>query len=108
GFKWQLRRALLNLVLLSHYNGRLTCSTFGYPIYEREVSKTTPVELFSGYSMNFRRELVARHRPDNWFSGYSFREDVDLSYRISRDAKLIMVPDALFIHDVSAVNRLDI
>ncbi|MBL8014505.1 MAG: hypothetical protein JNN05_11720, partial [Candidatus Omnitrophica bacterium] len=84
-----------------------TASTFGYPIFEREVSKVQEVQLFGGYSMNYRREFVLANRPDEWFSGYGFREDVDLSYRISRHAKMIIVPDAKFIHDVSTINRLD-
>ena len=107
GFKWEVRKLLSKLFLLNSFDGRLTASTFGYPIFEREVTKMQEVELFGGYSMNYRRELVLRNRPDEWFSGYGFREDVDLSYRISRDAKMIIVPDAKFIHDVSIINRLD-
>jgi glycosyltransferase involved in cell wall biosynthesis len=108
GFKWELRKFLMGVFLLSNYEGRMTVSTFGYPIYEREITMTKKVELFSGYSMNFRRDLAVRHQSDEWFSGYSFREDVDLSYRISQDAQLVIVPDARFIHDVSTVNRLDV
>lgn len=107
GWKWQMRKLIMRLFLLSSFDGRLTASTFGYPIFEREVSKVQDVELFGGYSMNFRRDLVLRNRPDEWFSGYGYREDVDLSYRISRCAKLIIVPDARFVHDVSSINRLD-
>lgn len=108
GLKWQLRKLFMRMFLLSNYDARLTPSTFGYPVYERHITKVMEVDLFSGYSMNFRRELAVRHRSDEWFSGYGFREDVDLTYRISREAKLIIVPDARFVHDVSRVNRLDI
>ncbi len=108
GFKWELRKFLMGFFLLSNYDARMTLSTFGYPIYEREITKTLQVELFCGYSMNFRRELAMLNKSDEWFSGYSFREDVDLSYRISQTAKLIVVPDARFIHDVSTINRLDV
>lgn len=107
GFKWQVRKLISRIFLLNSFNGRLTASTFGYPIFEREVVEMQEVDLFGGYSMNYRRELVLRHRPDEWFSGYGFREDVDLSYRISHDTKMIIVPDAKFIHDVSTINRLD-
>jgi glycosyltransferase involved in cell wall biosynthesis len=107
GFKWEIRKLIVRFFMINSFNGRLTPSTFGYPIYEREVSQVQEVELFGGYSMNFRREFVLRHRPDEWFSGYGYREDVDLSYRISRDAKLIIVPDARFVHDISTINRLD-
>lgn len=107
GIKWELRKLLMRVFLLNSFNGKLTLSTFGYPIYEREVDRVLQVELFGGYSMNFRRELLLANRPDEWFSGYGYREDVDLSYRISRSAKLIIVPDARFIHDVSTVSRLE-
>lgn len=107
GFKWEVRKFIKRMFLLNSFDGRLTPSTFGYPIYEREISEVMEVELFAGYSMNYRRELVLRNRPDEWFRGYGYREDVDLSYRISRDAKLIIVPDAKFIHDVSMINRLE-
>lgn len=108
GFKWGIRKILMRIFLLSNYEGRLTPSTFGYPIYERQITRMHTVDLFPGYSMNYRREFVLKNRADEWFSGYGFREDVDLSYRISREAKLIMVPDARFIHDISTINRLDV
>jgi glycosyltransferase involved in cell wall biosynthesis len=107
GFKWELRKILLRVFLLNDFRGHMTSSTFGYPICEREINGVMEVDMFPGYSMNFRRELVLRNKCDEWFSGYSFREDVDLSYRISRGAKLIMVPDARFVHNNSSINRLD-
>lgn len=108
GIKWELRKILTRIFLINNYQGKLTPSTFGYPIHEWEINRPTEVELFPGYSMNYRRELILRHPCDERLSGYSFREDVDLSYRISREAKLIMVPDARFIHNPSQINRLDI
>lgn len=107
GFKWEIRKLLMRFFLLNNFNGRLTASTFGYPIFEREVDRVQEVDLFGGYSMNYRRGFVLTNRPDEWFNGYGFREDVDLSYRISRQAKMIIVPDAKFVHDVSTINRLD-
>lgn len=107
GLKWEVRKLIMKFFLINSFDGRLTPSTFGYPIYDREIEKVQEVELFGGYSMNYRRDLVLRHRPDEWFYGYGYREDVDLSYRISRDTKMIIVPDARFIHDISMINRLD-
>ncbi len=108
GIKNILRRFLLRLFLLSSFNGKMTSSNFGYPIFERKINKVQEVQLFAGYSMNFRRELFLAEQFDHWFSGYCFREDVDLSYRISQRAKLVMTPDARFYHNHSQVNRLDI
>jgi GT2 family glycosyltransferase len=108
GWKWQLRKFLLRIFLLNSFDGRMTASGFGYPISEREVTELMELELFGGYSMNFRRELTLQELSDEWFEGYSFREDVDLSYRISRRSRLVQVPDAKFYHNHSSVNRLDV
>ncbi|MBF0485071.1 MAG: glycosyltransferase family 2 protein [Candidatus Omnitrophica bacterium] len=107
GFKWQVRKMLMTFFLVSNYRGGLTFSTFGYPIHEREICETTAVQLLPGCSMCFRRELLLKNTSDTWFKGYGYREDVDLSYRISRQAKLIMVADARYIHNQSPVNRLN-
>lgn len=108
GIKGFFRRWLMRVFLLSNFKGKMTVSGFGYPIFERKIDKVEDVHLFPGYSMNFRRELFLAQQFDNWFSGYSFREDVDLSYRISQHAKLIMVPDARFYHNHSQGSRLDL
>ncbi len=108
GSKWVLRKALMRLFLLSNFDARMTASGFGYPIFEREISRELEVELFPGNSMNYRSDIARKELSDEWFSGYGFREDVDLSYRISRHAKLIMIPGARFIHNASGVNRLDV
>ncbi len=107
GVRFFLRKILMKIFLLNHFNGKMTLSGFGYPIFEREVKEVTPVELFSGASMNFRRKLLEKERFDEWFSGYGFREDVEFSYRLSRKTKLVVVPDARFWHNFSPVDRLD-
>jgi len=107
GLKWEMRKLLSRIFLINSFDGRMTPSSFGYPIFE-EVKELREVELFNGYSMNFRRELVEREPSDEWFSGYSFREDVDLSYRISRHSRLVLAPDARFHHNYSPANRPDV
>lgn len=107
GVKWEIRKLLMKVFLISDYRGNLTLSTFGYSIFEREISETTTVQLLPGCTMCFRRELLLKNISDDWFQGYGYREDVDLSWRISQQAKLLMVPDARYIHNQSPVNRLD-
>lgn len=107
GVKWEMRQLLSRIFLVNSFYGRMTPSSFGYPIFE-EVKELREVELFSGHSMNFRRELVEREPSDEWFSGYSFREDVDLSYRISRHSRLVLAPEARFHHNYSPANRPDV
>jgi GT2 family glycosyltransferase len=42
---------------------------------------------------------------DNWFEGYSYLEDLDLSYRVSRRYKLAMVSNARINHYPSGTGR---
>ena len=107
GFKWSLRKLLLRIFLIDLLDGKMTVSGFGFPIYMKEVQSLTYVELFAGYSMNFRRQYLEENLFDDFFTGYSFREDVELSYRISRKTALAMIPEARFQHHISRSNRID-
>lgn len=107
GIKWELRKALWAFFLLNDFKGGLTASGFGYPIYECEIPRQMSVQMLPGCNMNFRRSFVGDEIFDEWFKGYSFREDAEFSYRISLKAELIMVPDAKLYHNYSISNRLD-
>ncbi len=106
GIKGAFRRLFWKLFLLNDGKGRMTPSGFGYPIYERALDRPMRVEMFHGCNMNFRREAVGDVRFDPWFTGYSFREDVDFCYQIAQKAELWMVPDARLHHHESKKNRL--
>jgi GT2 family glycosyltransferase len=108
GFKWELRKALMRLFLLSDFKGRMTPSGFGYPVYEREIREEMEVEFLCGCNMIYRRSTIGGERFDEWFTGYSFREDADFSYRIARRAKVLMIPEARLHHYHSPSNRLDV
>ncbi len=108
GFKWFLRRLLLRVFLIDFGNGKMTPSGFGFPIFQREIEGLTYVELVAGYSMNFRRQFIENDMFDEFFTGYSFREDVELSYRISRKTQLALIPEARFQHNTSPTNRINL
>ncbi len=108
GLGWRLRQTLMQFFLLSDWNGHMTASGFGHPIYEREIDRTVSVDLLPGCNMNFRSECIQGEKFDEWFSGYSFREDVDFCYRISRKTFLKMIPDAKLYHHYSTGNRMNI
>jgi GT2 family glycosyltransferase len=93
--------------LISYFDGRMTHSGFGYPIYEKEIDRVTEVEFLPGCNMNYRRSAMGGERFDEWFTGYSFREDADYAYRIARRSKAIMIPEAKLFHNYSINNRLD-
>jgi glycosyltransferase involved in cell wall biosynthesis len=107
GFKWFLRRMVMRIFLVNFFDGRMTPSGFGYPIYEREIDRKTEVEFLPGCNMNYRRSAIGSERFDEWFTGYSFREDVDYSYRVARRSKAVMIPEARLFHNYSVSNRMD-
>lgn len=66
------------------------------------------VEMLSGCNMNFRKELLGNDKFDEWFTGYSYREDAEFSYRISRKTVLKMIPEARLYHNCSRSNRMNL
>jgi hypothetical protein len=48
--------------------------------------------------MLWRRQVLQEYKYDEWFQGYSYFEDVDFSYRVSRKYKLMIVADAKVQH----------
>ncbi|SOH03065.1 glycosyltransferase family A protein [Candidatus Kuenenia stuttgartiensis] len=108
GWKWKLRLAMLKIFMLHNYDGKMTVSGFGYPIVGIAIDRPMQVEMLSGCNMNFRSEHLKNDKFDEWFTGYSYREDAELSYRISRKAVLKMIPEAKLYHNCSKANRMDI
>ncbi len=106
GWKWNLRVFLHNLFLLNHYDGNMTWSGFGHPIYEREIERPMRVELLPGCNMNYRRSVAQGERFDEYFKGYSYREDAEYSYRIAKKGKVTMIPDARLWHNYSTSSRM--
>jgi len=59
------------------------------------------------WAVVYRKTIFMEYGFDNWFEGYSYLEDLDLSYRISRRYKLAMVSDARIHHYPSGTGRPD-
>jgi glycosyltransferase involved in cell wall biosynthesis len=47
----------------------------------------------------FRTELVRRHRFDDHFHGYALGEDLEMSFRLGREAPILQTPVVRFRHD---------
>lgn len=108
--KGKFRKILSKVFLIDNFKGKMTVSGFGYPIhgFEGENERPIQVEMLSGCNMNFRKELLKNDKFDEWFTGYSFREDVEFSYRMSKKTILKMIPEAKLYHNYSKSNRMDI
>ena len=65
------------------------------------------LEYFNGWFMAFRREVFDHERFDEALSGYGFKEDVDLSYRVHRHGyALVQTPKAHIDHFKTEVSRM--
>lgn len=72
-----------------------------------KLSEIDETEILCGCSC-YRREVFQKYTFDEYFEGYGFMEDVDFSYRVSRQHRLLYTPLAKFIHNHSPSGRLDL
>ena len=107
-----LRETVRRLFLLSHTepgrvlaSGSTTHAQHCIPDEQRGLRET---EWLSGCSCSYRRAVLDATRFDERLVGYSMLEDLDLSYRISRDAPLVVQPRAQLFHRRSSLNRPDV
>ncbi len=100
------RMALRRLFLLDHpAPGRVLPSGVTTPAQTLPLPALSPVQWLSGCSCTFRRTLLDAHRFDDRLEGYALDEDLDLSFRVGREARLVAEPRALLFHHVSPVGR---
>jgi len=76
-------------------NGMLPPGFFDHTLSPHKRSK---VRIFSGCNMSYRREVLENFKFDENLKGYSFMEDVDLSFRVSQRYTLIQSSDATLVH----------
>jgi glycosyltransferase involved in cell wall biosynthesis len=63
-----------------------------------KVTQNTEVEWIGSGASVWRRQVLDEFQFDPFFDGYSYLEDVDFSYSVSRKHKLVVVEDACFEH----------
>ena len=91
------------LGLYARRNGAVTASGFQTMIGRVEANAWTDW-LPTGAAV-WRREIFCGHRFDEWYSGYSYLEDVDFSYRVGRVYRLAVVASAGYRHLPAAGGR---
>ncbi|KAB2947789.1 MAG: glucosaminyltransferase [Candidatus Methanoperedens nitroreducens] len=100
----EIRNVFFFLFFLHRYgNGYFLPS--GLPRYIACEKKIKMIECVQGANMAFRRNVLDEFHFDEHFKGYSFMEDCDISYRVSRKYKVIFTPFAELIHKISPVSR---
>jgi len=63
-----------------------------------KVTRNTEVEWMGSGASVWRKNILSQFQFDPFFSGYSYLEDLDFSYSVSRKHKLIVVACAMFEH----------
>jgi GT2 family glycosyltransferase len=71
-----------------------------------EAAGVRKLEYMTGWFMSFKREVFNHERFDERLSGYGHKEDVDLTYRVSRRYVLLQTPKARCDHFQTITSRL--
>jgi GT2 family glycosyltransferase len=82
--------------LLRYGNGKFQLS--GMPTTIRNTDEITECEFLFGCDMAFRKEVISKFKFDENFHGYSWGEDDDIAYRVSRKYQNFYTPFAKFVH----------
>ncbi len=72
-----------------------------------DLDRATEVDCLGGCNC-YRLDVIKRIRPDSQLEGYSLDEDLDWSYRIGKEGKLIVQPKARFIHHEAPQERHEV
>lgn len=96
-FLWTIINKICFQSTVSSRRGYLRRS--GLPCFLIRADAITDVEVMSGSNMSYRSEVFSEHLFDARLKGYSYLEDADLSYRVSRDHRLVMNPSCRLVHN---------
>ena len=92
------------LGLYSRETGSVSLS--GWQTVTGEISSTKFVDWLPSGAVLFRRKVFQLKMFDETFESYSYLEDLDLSYSLSRMGRLAIVADAGFFHFPSTEGRV--
>ena len=78
----------------------------GWQALPGAVVQDTDVEWLTTGAVVWRRGVLDRIRFDEFFDGYSYLEDLDFSYSVSRKSRIVLVADAHVHHFPSKRGRM--
>jgi glycosyltransferase involved in cell wall biosynthesis len=99
--RWPLVKAL---GIYSGEPGRVTAS--GWQTMIGEVNQTISVDWLPSTAVIWRAEILKTCHFDEFFTGYSYLEDLDFSFSIRRCWRLAVVADARYGHYPSPVRHV--
>ncbi len=87
-------------------SGKMLPSGWGTVQYRRNRDKIAKTEILQG-CCSYRKKVLDEYKFDETLTGAAIREDLDISYRISRKYQLIYTPFAKLYHKASDIGRED-
>lgn len=69
------------------------------------VEEDYQVQWIAGCAAFWRRDIFNNYKFDEWFYGYGHCEDIDFSFRVSKEYKLFVLKDAKIIHKTNAIEK---
>jgi GT2 family glycosyltransferase len=103
-----LKRSKISEALGLYSSRPGTVSRSGWQTIIPGLSETQYVDWLPTTAVTFRREALQLSLFDNFYESYSYLEDVDLSYTISRAGRLAVVADAGYSHFPSPSGRVSL
>lgn len=102
---WLKKKLAARLALYSSTKGAVARSGFHVPY--GDVAEPVYVSWLPSGCVVYPRHVVEKYRFDEVFRGYSYLEDLDLSYRVGKEFRLAVVPQARCDHLPSPIGRPD-
>ncbi len=100
-----LKKALYKCFLLYRDDGGGRMQPSGFPAYSSAKDAIIPVEIMPTCNMSVKKEVFEEFTFDEWFHGYSYQEDDDFTYRVSRKYQFLYTPFAELTHKTSPAAR---
>jgi GT2 family glycosyltransferase len=85
--------------------GRMKRSGFAAFPFTGNRTDIQSSQVLSGCCCNFRKSVFDEYQFDEYFDGYGLMEDVEFSYRVSRERNVLYTPHAKLIHKRSKIDR---
>lgn len=86
-------------------SGRARMKRSNFPILVTCSPYLEQCDVMPSTAVSYRSDVFSKYRFDDSLDGYVMAEDLDLSYRVSREYALYSTPDAVFSHRRSTVSR---
>ena len=100
-----LNKLFYKLFLLPRENGNGFIQSSGFPAYPASKVGIVSVEVMPTCNMSIKKDVFREFAFDGWFYGYSYQEDDDFTYRVSRKYKFLYTPFAELVHKRSPAAR---